>query len=171
LWELLCAVVIAGITLGFGVPAFETVLLDARQTADVNAFVLAVQAARSEAAKRGHSVILCKTADLNRCGGNELRFDAGWMVFVDLDDTEPPQRSTGEPLIFAHEPELEGTITANRTYFEFRPRRRRSTNGTVVLCDRRGSTAARAVVVSYTARPRVSRVRPDGRPLQCAELS
>jgi len=66
-----------------------------------------------------------------------------------------------------HDLELTGTVTSNRPYYEFRPRRR-STNGTTVFCDRRGSAAAKAVIVSYTGRPRVDRVDADGRPLRCA---
>lgn len=170
LWELLLALAVGGMLVGLAVPAFQEFLLDARRTADVNAFVLAVQVARSEAAKRGQTAVLCKTADWHRCGGAELRFDAGFMVFVNTDDERPPHRSPAEPLLYTHRPAMAGTITANRELFEFRPGLRRSVNGTVTFCDRRGAAAARAVVVSYTGRPRVDTVRPDGRPLSCAAL-
>ena len=63
---------------------------------------------------------------------------AGWMVFVNLDDEYPPQRSPAEPLLYMHTPELAGTIVGNRPYYEFRPGRR-STNGTTVFCDVRGA--------------------------------
>jgi type IV fimbrial biogenesis protein FimT len=171
LWELLNALALAGLLLGLGVPSFRAFVQDARRTADVNAFVLAVQIARSEAAKRGQAVIVCKTADQQRCAGDELGFDAGWMVFVNSDDRKPPARSPTEPLLFVHQPEMEGTIVGNRALFEFRPYRRRSTNGTLVFCDERGTAAARAVIVSYTGRPRVDGVDADGKPLRCADLS
>jgi type IV fimbrial biogenesis protein FimT len=171
LWELLNTLAVAGVLLGLGVPSFRSFVLDARLTADVNAFVLAVQVARSESAKRGQVVIVCKTADRMRCGGNELDFDAGWMVFVNADDQKPPTRSAAEPLLFAHQPEMLGTIVGNRPLFEFRPYRRRSTNGTLIFCDDRGPAAARAVIVSYTGRPRVDRVDAAGKPLSCADLS
>ena len=171
LFELLGTLAVAGVLLGIAVPSFHDLVLDSRRTADVNAFALAVQVARSEAAKRSHSVILCKTLDWRRCGGAELRFDAGWMVFANVDGQLPPERSAAEPLIYAHVPELTGTIVGNRPFFEFRPLMRRSTNGTVVFCDRRGTAAARAVIVSYTGRPRVDQVDPDGKPLVCASLS
>jgi type IV fimbrial biogenesis protein FimT len=170
LWELLCALLVAGVAFGLGAPGFRTFVLDARRTADVNAFVLAVQLARTEAAKRGRPVILCKTRDRERCGGNELRYDAGWMVFANDDGALPPQRSALEPLLHAHAPQIVGWIDGNRPAFEFRPYLRRSTNGTVVFCDERGAAHARAVIVSYTGRPRVDTVRPDGKPLQCAGL-
>jgi type IV fimbrial biogenesis protein FimT len=167
LWELLWTLTIAGVVLGAGVPAVSVFLLDARRTADVNALVLAVQLARSEAAKRGRPVIVCLTQDRQRCGGGGPAFQSGFMTYVNLDDAYPPERSTDEPLLFAHEAELAGTIVSNRPFYEFRPGRR-STNGTVVFCDRRGAAAARAVIVSYTGRPRVDTRDGDGRPLQCA---
>jgi type IV fimbrial biogenesis protein FimT len=166
-WELLCTLGIAGITLAAGLPAFRSFLLDARLTADVNGWVLAVQLARSEAAKRGRPVIVCKTADTQQCSAEPR---AGWMVYVNLDDHYPPRRSALEPLLFVHAPEIAGTVISNRPYYEFRPGRR-STNGTIVFCDGRGTAAARAVIVSHTGRPRVSRRDTDGRPLRCAALT
>lgn len=166
LWELICTLGIAGVTLGAGVPAFRTFLLDARLTADVNAWVLGVQLARSEAFKRGRSVVLCTTDDTLRCGGG-VAADAGWMVFVNLDDEYPLRRSPSEPLIFVHDLEIAGTVSSNRDYYEFRVGKR-STNGTAVFCDARGAAAARAVIVSYTGRPRVATRDAEGRPLRCA---
>ena len=167
LWELVLTLAIAGGVLAAGVPAFSAFLLDARLTADVNGWVLAVQVARSEAAKRGRPVIVCQTIDTGRCGGTGT---TGWMVYVNLDDKYPPARSAAEPLLYVHGSELTGTIVSNRPYYEFRAGRR-STNGTIVFCDRRGASAARAVIVSYTGRPRVDRRDGDGRLLRCAELT
>ena len=45
------------------------------------------------------------------------------------------------------------------------------TNGTTIFCDGRGAPAAKAVIVSYTGRPRVDRVDADGRPLHCAGVT
>ncbi len=168
LWELLWTLAIAATAFGLGAPAFSTFLLDARMTAYANGWVLAVQVARSEAAKLGRPVIVCKTADTRRCGATAV--DAGWMVYVNLDDQYPPLRSEVEPLLYVHTIELTGTIVSTRPYYEFRPHRR-STNGTTVFCDRRGAQSARAVIVSYTGRPRVDRRDGDGKPLLCAALT
>lgn len=168
LWELLCSLTVTGIALGLAAPSFETFILDSRRTADINALVLAIQLARSESAKRGTPVVLCKTADLLQCGGNEIRYDTGWMVFVNEDGVRPPDRSEYEPLLLVHEPETDGRITSNRDLYEFRPYRKRSTNGSVVFCDHRGALAARVVIVSYTGRPRVSDRDASGQTLKCA---
>jgi type IV fimbrial biogenesis protein FimT len=169
LWELLWTMLIASVALGVGVPSFRTFALDARRTADVNAFVLAVQLARSEAAKRGRPVVVCGSADRQSCTGPKLQLDMGWIVFVNEDEVRPPQRSAAEPLLYVRQAALRGTITANRELFEFWPfLDRRSTNGTVVFCDARGASAARAVIVSYTGRPRVDSAAASGGPLPCA---
>lgn len=167
LWELLWTLVIAAVALCTAVPAFQSFLLDGRLIADVNGWVLAVQLARSEAFKRGRPVIVCFSDDLLRCGEDGSPRQSRWMVFVNLDDAYPPRRSPAEPLLFVHAPELAGTIVSNRPYYEFRPGRR-STNGTTVFCDRRGAQAARAVIVSYTGRPRVDNRDGAGLQLRCA---
>lgn len=171
LLELLCSLAVAGIVLGLGVPTFQTFALDSRRTADINAFVLAIQLARSEAGKRGRTVVVCNSPDLVRCGEPGTSYASGWIVFVNEDGVRPPNRSAGEPLLYAHLPEIAGSITSNRELYEFRPFRKRSTNGTVTFCDRRGALAARAVIVSYTGRPRVSSRDAGNRPLACVPSS
>jgi type IV fimbrial biogenesis protein FimT len=169
LWELLCALLVAGIVVGLGVPSLHAFVLDARLIADVNGFVRSVQLARSEAAKRGAPVVLCQSFDGLRCG-NSGRYDTGWIVFANEAEDRPPQRSSDEPLLWAHQPRMRGTIRGNREIFEFRPFLARSTNGTLTFCDERGPTAARAVIVSYTGRPRTDAVDSSGSPLVCADL-
>jgi type IV fimbrial biogenesis protein FimT len=169
LWELLCALTVISTLVGLGVPGFQRFVLDARQTADINGFVNAVQLARSESTKRARPVLLCKTADAQACGGNEIGYERGWMVFVNMDDRWPPARSADEPLLLRYFPSMIGTIRSNRDRFEFRPFRRRSTNGTISFCDRRGTAAARAVIISFTGRPRTAD-RGPGRDLICADL-
>ncbi len=167
LLELLIVLMVAGVLAAAAVPGLGAFILNARRTADVNGFVTAVQLARSEAFKRGRTVVLCKTADGTHCGGSDVDFDQGWMVFVNDGSESPPRRDADEPQLYAYRPEMAGSITANRRLFEFRPFGRRSTNGTVTFCDRRGAGQARAVIVSFTGRPRVTRSGPGLRPLTC----
>lgn len=166
LLELVVGIAVAATLLALAVPGFQRFLLDARLSAEVNAFVGAVQRARSEAVKRARPVVLCKTVDFKQCAGEGIDYDAGWMVIVPQPGARPPRHAPDEPPLFARSPKVEGSITANRALFEFRPFRTRSTNGTVTFCDRRGAESARAVIVSYTGRPRVS-VSGPGRALTC----
>ena len=167
LFELMFTLAIAVIIAFAGVPAMGWLVLDARLTADVNAFVTSIQLARSESAKRGGSVVVCKTADDRVCGGTAVHYETGWMVFVDEDDDDPPEVDGNESVLWSYRPAAEGTIRSNRSRYVFSPYYRRSTNGTVTFCDSRGAAAARAVIVSYTGRPRASDRGPGGRKLEC----
>ena len=167
LLELLMVLTVAAVLASAAVPGLSAFALNAQRTADVNGFVVAVQLARSEAIKRGRPVVLCKTVDGSMCGDSDIDFDRGWMVFVNDDSDRPPRRGGDEPQLHVYRPAMAGTIKANRQSFEFRPFGRRSTNGTVTFCDRRGSNHARAVIVSYTGRPRVSPTGPGMTPLIC----
>ena len=91
---------------------------------------------------------------------------AGWFSSIST--------GTGHRMLIADEPILaanpafeSGTIIANRADFVFRAFEARSTNGTLTFCDRRGSDAARAIIVSYTGRPRVATVTAGKKPLKC----
>lgn len=167
LLELLIVLVVAAVLAAVAIPGLDAFILNARRTSDVNGFVTAVQLARGEAFKRGRPVVLCKTADGASCGGSDVDFDRGWMVFVNDDGDNPPRRDNDEPQLYSYQPETTASITANRRLFEFRPFGRRSTNGTVTFCDRRGADQARAVIVSFTGRPRVTRNGPGMPPLTC----
>ena len=168
LLELLITTTLGGILLALAVPGLRWLALDARRTADINAFVSAIQLARSESAKRARPVVLCQSLDGRRCETADPHYEAGWIVFVDEDDDSPPLRDGDEPLLLQYVPAIQGTIRSNRAFFVFRPYFRRSTNGTVTFCDIRGAEAARALVVSYTGRPRVASLGPGGRRLICA---
>jgi type IV fimbrial biogenesis protein FimT len=168
LWELIWTLSALGTLMAIGAPSMLAFLQASRHTADINGFVAAVQLARSEAAKRAAAIVVCKSADRRTCAGKELRYDSGWIVFENTDGARPPARSIEEPLIFAYEPVSRGSIASNRRFFEFRAFGWRSTNGTVTFCDAAGR--ARAVIVSYTGRPRIAAIGPGGRPLICADL-
>jgi type IV fimbrial biogenesis protein FimT len=169
LLELLIVLLVIGGLLAAGLPALGWLVRDAERTADINAFVTAIHLARSVSAKRSLPVIVCKTTDLRFCGDSSVRYEDGWMVFVDEDGDSPPEVDGSERVLFSYQPNTTGTIRSNRARYTFRPWYRRSTNGTITFCDDRGASAARAVIVSYTGRPRVSDRGPGGKSLRCAE--
>lgn len=170
LWELLCAITVIGVVLASAGPPLQSMILDSRRTAAVNALVTAVQLARAESAKRGAVVVLCPTRDHRECASDATAGDLQWMLIVPASFTPQPRLAdTDQPLMLL--PAFEGgVIQSNRTHYAFRPFRQRSTNGTIIFCDRRGSPAARAIVISYTGRPRATHEGPGGRELHCPEF-
>jgi hypothetical protein len=73
----------------------------------------------------------------------------------------------GETLLQAAPGYSGAVITANRSAFVFRPFGKRSVNGTLTFCDRRGPDAARSVIVSYTGRPRATAASINSNQLRC----
>ena len=164
--ELMFAMAVLAILATVAVPGFRNLVLDTRMTAQVNRFVHDIHLAKQTAHRRMEPVALCKSPDGRQCAHSSEWHD-GWLVFVNHNRDRPIHIDTDDPILAANSPFESGTIHANRRSFVFRPFEVRSTNGTLTFCDSRGADAARAVIVSYTGRPRVSRVSARNQPLKC----
>lgn len=166
LLELLVGLAVAALLLAAAVPAFRATVADARRTAAVNALVRAAHGARVAAATRGVDTVLCRSRDGRQCWptGN---WAAGFIVFANTDRDNPPRVDPGEAVLLVGDPYAAGSITANRSTFVFRPPGRRSVNGTFVVCDRRGISAARLVVVNTGGRPRTAAPADAPTPITC----
>lgn len=148
LFELLVALAVAGIVAGIGVPALQDARSNARRVAAVNAMLSAIWSARSLAMTTGASVVLCQANRARACGGSAER----WAI-----TTGPAQASSEAPDVYRIvRVAFDGELRSNRSEFEFRPLPDRSTNGTIHFCDRRAGRHQRAIVVSYTGRPRLA---------------
>jgi type IV fimbrial biogenesis protein FimT len=149
------------------VPSFTNLQYDASRSNAVNGFIHTLFLARSEAMKRGEMISVCKSTDGNTCRNAASDWGAGWMAFVNTDRDDPPERDTDETVLAVHEGWHQGQISSNRAAFSFRPHIQGVVNGTLVFCDPRGSTSARAIIISHTGRPRVSQRDASNHPLRC----
>lgn len=166
--EQLVVLAIIGISTLLALPGLEGLVADAKRTASVNDWVVTVQLARSEAIKRRVAVAVCPSRDGANCSAALEDWSRGWILFANDDQDAPPVRDHGEALLAQGGPPKAGqTLQVNRAAFAFKPFGMRSTNGSFVVCDRRGPTQARAVVVSPTGRPRVTKTTSEGKPLSC----
>lgn len=169
LLELMLVVTIAGLLLGFGVPAMGNFFRNARITGAANDVMGGLHFARSEAIKRRIPVTLCTSADpLNNnpvCDASPLL--TGWVAFVD--PNQNGQRDAAEVVLLQHEP-MPDTITARSSANPFRVTY--LLNGfalnpnaaQLVLCDERGNTptggelsSARGIRIAVTGRAGVTR--------------
>jgi type IV fimbrial biogenesis protein FimT len=89
------------------------------------------------------------------------------MMFENLDRDEPPQVDPGEPILRRQTVDPRVIVRANRRGFTFRATLKRATNGTLVVCDVQERIPARAVVVSFTGRPRVAGQTTTGLAYDC----
>src|SRR5215216_5424212 len=117
--ELMLCLAIVGGVVGWAVPSFHAIALNAARAREVNQLLQAIYYARSEAIKRNTVVSLCPTLDGSRCTV-AADWHTGWLVFVNLDRDSPAVRDTGEDLLRVYEPWPQGRITSNRTTLSFR---------------------------------------------------
>jgi type IV fimbrial biogenesis protein FimT len=164
--ELLVVLTILAILAAGAVPWLGDLWLDARRSAAVNELVHAFHFARQDANRGARDVVICRSTDGERCAPAGP-WQSGWLVFLNRDGDDPPVRDTGEPILKVAQRADGLRITSNRYAWILRPSPLRATNGTLVICDRRGPRAARAVIVSYTGRPRLATRSAAGRPLTC----
>ncbi len=138
---------IVAVIAGAAVPVFSNLLLDSRMNAVVATAMHAVNLARQFSATRSEPVRLCGSTDGRECTG---RPDwSNGLLLVDATDgfreSVPLTAGEGVP-----------RISSNRAAIDFEGGSGFATPATLTICDRRGSHAARAVIVSRSGRPRTS---------------
>lgn len=168
LYELAFTLALIAIIAGLGLPAFDGLVARSRMHTEIDALFHAIHRARNESIMRRRVVSLCPSRDGVSCTPGR-DWSSGWILFANRDRDEPPRVDPGEPLLRVHGIAPGIRITANRLGFTLRATQLRATNGTFVVCDEAGRVAPRALVVSYTGRPRVASQTPRGEPYACAD--
>lgn len=167
LYELLMTLALVSIIIGLGLPSFGALVADKRLRVETDALFHAVHRARQESIVRRRVVTLCASVDGRSCDAGN-RWSQGWIVFANKGLAGQDVRAADEALIAEHRVGEGVHIAANRASFSFRSTHQRATNGTLVVCDANAVAATRAVVISYTGRPRVARRNPRGQAYRCA---
>ena len=172
--ELIITLVVLGVLVALGVPAYTEFARNNRRAAVLNEFNASLNLARSEAIKRGLQVAMCKTADGTTCGGNGVRWEQGWLVFVNRDGDAPAVVDVGETVLRVHREanpafRLTSNLTSNddvgaqTNFVSYTPDGSSSAVGRLTYCDARGLRSARAVIINSTGRPRLSQdIDSDG---------
>ena len=168
LLELLLTVALAALLLTLGLPELSRIGARQKQSAEINALFHAVHLARKESIVRRRVVSLCPSFDGRTCTPGR-DWSGGFLMFENTDRDEPPQVDSGEPVLQRHAANDTIRISANRRGFTLRAVFRRATNGTIVVCDRAARIPPKALVISYTGRPRVAFETPRGEPYSCAD--
>ena len=168
LHEVLITLLIVAVLAGLGLPQFSQIGARTRISTEIDALFHAVHLARKESIMRRQVVSICPSDDGARCTPGR-DWSGGWIMFNNRDRDEPPQLDAGEPLLRVHRASDRVRITANRRGFTLRATQKRATNGTIVVCDRAGRARPKALVISYTGRPRVAFETTRGEPYVCAD--
>ena len=168
LLELLLTITVAALILALGLPSFSALSAGNAQRVELDALFHAVHLARKASIMRKEVVSLCPSADGTVCSPGR-DWSGGFLVFVNSDRDEPPELDANEILLHRHLAGEAVRITANRRGFTLRATFLRATNGTLVVCDRAARIPPKALVISYTGRPRVAERTTRGTPYSCAD--
>ncbi len=168
LFELVITILLIAVLSGLAIPSLAGTLARQRQSVEINALFHAVHQARKESIMRRKVVSICPSPDGETCSPDR-DWSAGWLIFENKDRDSPPDIDSGEPVLVTHRVGEQIQIKANRKGFTFRATFLRATNGTFVVCDPKGRITPKALVISYTGRPRVARKSPQGELYSCAD--
>lgn len=165
--ELLITLAIVAILAGLVAPSFTSFIKDNRLSGQINTLIGAIHLSRGEAANRRAIVTLCASDNGANC--NSTNWEAGWILFSDANNSGNAIIDGADQLLLYQEPLIGGnTLRAtgfsgsNLGVLQFS-----STGfilasspapGTFTLCDDRGATFAKAIVVNISG---VSRLAVD----------
>lgn len=166
--ELLVTLAIAAMVIALGAPGFREMTLNARRTEQVNGLLRALHMARSAAILRAEPVVICKSRDGAQCATDDSPWSEGWIAFANRDHDSPPHLDANESLLMIQPASRDVEVRANRNAVIYWPVALAGTTASFVFCDQRGSSAARAIIVSQTGRPRVAAHDAAGKPLRCS---
>ena len=165
LLEILVALTVSAIAILLTQPVIATGMLNLQRSTTINGLIRSLHFARRTSAERGRDTVVCASPDGGQCGAAE-DWGAGWIVHDGPSGSTPYVPPTGT-ILYRSRGQAGLSIRSNRTRFVFRPFRGRSTNGTLIVCDRRGSRSARAIIINNIGRPRLSATASNGDPLSC----
>ncbi len=168
LYELLITILLVALLTSLAIPSLAGSIARQRQRVEIDALFHAIHRARKESIMRRKVVSLCPSTDGRKClPGRD--WSSGWLMFENKDRDSPPQVDNGEPVLLEHRIGKQVRVSANRRGFTLRATFLRATNGTFVFCDPENRISPRALVVSYTGRPRVARHKTNGELYSCAD--
>lgn len=164
--ELIVVLAILALFVTEAVPGFQQLVAHEQRSSAVLSLVRALHYARGHAIVSNRYIAVCKSADGTHCGGTNVRWDDGWIVFANADRDSPPELDADETLLRRHPALADAiTLTANRDGFNFRPRSINSTAGSLFVCAQ-GREHGEAVIISVTGRVRVAS-EYGGAPVTC----
>ena len=154
--ELLTVIAIVAILAAIGVPSFQETIVRNRMAAQSNEFLSALNFARSEAIKRGHSVTLCRSTNATSCASTG-GWESGWLAFSDPNGNGT--MDTGDASIRVWVALSAGFTLKGNTgvagTIRYDARGMAQNTGHLLMCKSSQINGARAIIVT-TARPRVS---------------
>ncbi|CAH1748588.1 Type IV fimbrial biogenesis protein FimT [Thauera humireducens] len=167
--EMMIVIAIAVILAAIGLPQMNIFTQNNRLVSQVNLLIVTLNEARSSAVTRGRRVVVCESANGTSCNGN---WTDGWMSFVDVEGNGTFNAATDEILTVVRAAPAGVTIRLHDVdLISFSPQGNLIDDAGApaaalfTICDSRGRTSARGVIVDPTGRSRAAEdtdVPPNG---------
>ncbi|MEY5098234.1 MAG: type fimbrial biosis protein FimT [Pseudomonadota bacterium] len=150
-------VTILAIGAAIAAPSYSAMIKRNRSRSVASELLAALNLARSEAARRGQPVTVCKSSDGSSCAGSSIQWDSGWIVFVNENaqtEGSPAVRDSGELILLARQ-NLPGGVTVRpnnnlANYLTYSRTGLANQMGTFAVCSDSDETRAQAIVVDLT---------------------
>ena len=165
--ELLIVLTIVGIFGMIAVPGFLQTIQDNRLTAQANDMLGVLYFARSEAIKLHDDVVVCKSNDGATCVAG-ADWEDGWLIVHDIDTDNDGVDDTDVIIRVGDGLDGGNEMYAALTSVVFSSRGLANAVETWQICDSRGTSEAKAVVLSRSGRARISDTLADGSALTCS---
>jgi type IV fimbrial biogenesis protein FimT len=119
--ELMTAILVLGILLGFAVPSFREMTRNNRIAAAQNNLLTALNLARNEALHQNVTVSVCASTDGSTCASDLTDWKSGWLVFTDTSGSVGTVDS--DDVILQRWGALEGetTLTGSALFLAYAP--------------------------------------------------
>ena len=168
LHDALIAMAVASTLTVIGVSSFQLMVLNQRMSGTINALVTALHLARSEAIKRRESAVLCPSPNGHRCVNGGRDWEAGYLLYIDRNDNRAVDADETVVRVFGTSDGLRLRTNLGRDDVRYLPNGLASgTNTTFTVCDTRGRSTPKAVVVSNAGRVRTATRMPGGGAIVC----
>ena len=160
--ELLIVLSIVAILAAFAMPSLTDFIQNNRAVTQINDLQTSLNLARSEAIKRNTQVVICKSDSGTACKDSGSSWHAGWIVFVDANRDNKVDSAAD---ILQVQDALEGgnqlVFTPTRVTYSSSGLATAGMSGTFVLCDSRGSSYARGLIIGPSGRARLAKDTDD----------
>jgi len=156
--ELIIVVAIIGFMAAIAAPNFGSLMDNSRLKNSYNNFAGVISTARSEAATRGTSIVVCASSNGTGCAtATDATWSIGYLVFADTD--RDGVVDTGEPVLKYERPTTGITIESAAPYtrsITIAARGRLPSAGTFVFCKGTDDTTAKALNLWVTGLGRLA---------------
>jgi type IV fimbrial biogenesis protein FimT len=169
--ELMFVLAMAAILMSIALPALQMFSTNAKQTGAINDFVSSMHLARNTAITTNARVTMCASSNASSC--EAVSWESGWILFRDANSN---QTIDGTDSIIGSGSPSDGPSIASAEYGQFlmyRPNGRvmsaniGTSTGEFKVCDDRGATHSKVVIVSLSGRPKLSTTMIDGSSPSC----